>query len=468
MRILNRGIRPCALFFLCVTSALHLPAQTFTTLHNFGYADGAYPNSTLVQDTDGNFYGVTGNGGTNPANAGTVFKITPSGTLTTFYTFCSLHDCFDGAAPSAALLQSTDGNLYGTTYYGGARQEGTVFKITPTGKLTTLHSFCTQGDCTDGDQPDVGLARATTGSFYGTTEYGGANMDGEVYRITSSGVLKVIHSFNSLDGEFPWGVIQATDGNFYGTTQNGGAFFRYGTVFKITPSGALTTLHSFDGTDGAYLTAGLVQASDGNFYGTTSSGGANQYYGTVFKITPSGTLTVLHSFDGADGNYPSSVLLQATDGNFYGTTIYGGTFNDGTIFKITPDGTLTVLHSFNGADGEYPYGGLMQATDGSFYGTTSNGGAYENYGTVFSLSVGLAPFVETNPGAGKVGAKIFILGSDLTGATSVTFNGAPAVFTLVSKTFIRATVPSGATTGIVQVTAPGGTLSSNVVFRVLP
>lgn len=263
-------------------------------------------------------------------------------------------------------------------------------------------------------------------------------------------------------------VAGAHDGDDAAGGGGAGLHADAGAVFKITPSGALTTLHSFDGTDGAYLTAGLVQASDGNFYGTTSSGGANQYYGTVFKITPSGTLTVLHSFDGADGNYPSSVLLQATDGNFYGTTIYGGTFNDGTIFKITPDGTLTVLHSFNGADGEYPYGGLMQATDGSFYGTTSNGGAYENYGTVFSLSVGLAPFVETNPGAGKVGAKIFILGSDLTGATSVTFNGAPAVFTLVSKTFIRATVPSGATTGIVQVTAPGGTLSSNVVFRVLP
>jgi uncharacterized repeat protein (TIGR03803 family) len=232
-------------------------------------------------------------------------------------------------------------------------------------------------------------------------------------------------------------------------------------VFKITLTGTLTTLHSFDSTDGDAPRA-LVQGTDGNFYGTTTQGGANGY-GTVFKITPSGKLTTLDSF--APYGFPEATLVLATDGNFYGTTSSGGTEGDGTIFKITPSGKLTTLHTFDGTDGAEIAAALVQDTNGTFYGTAPFGGA-NNDGTVFSLSVGLGPFVETQPTSGKVGAAVKILGTDLTGATSVTFNGTVAVFKVVSASLITTNVPTGATTGTVEVTTPKGTLKSNVVFRV--
>jgi len=221
--------------------------------------------------------------------------------------------------------------------------------------------------------------------------------------------------------------------------------------------------------------AGLVQATNGYFYGTTEYGGSGANCastggcGTVFKIAPSGTLTTLYSFCAQggcpDGESPGADLIQATDGNLYGTTNLGGADGVGTIFRITPGGTLTTLYSFTGAD-ENPVAGLVQATNGEFYGTASVGGASGD-GAIFSLSVGLGPFVTTLPTSGDVGSPITILGSDLTGATSVGFNGTPAVFDVVSATEITTTVPSGATTGTVQVVTPSGTLSSNVPFRVL-
>ena len=235
-----------------------------------------------------------------------------------------------------------------------------------------------------------------------------------------------------------------------------------------------TTLQSFDLTHGADPYAGLVQATDGNLYGTTVGGGAKNY-GTVFRIAPSGTLATLYSFCSksgcTDGGSPYSGLVQATDGNFYGTTLRGGARGVGTVFKITPSGTLTTLYSFCSkigcTDGEYPEAALVQDTNGTFYGTTRTGGAH-NYGTVFSLSVGRGPFVETQPTSGKVGAAVKILGTNLTGATSVTFNGTAAVFKVVSSSEITTTVPAGATTGKVKVVTPHGTLFSNVPFRVLP
>ena len=223
-------------------------------------------------------------------------------------------------------------------------------------------------------------------------------------------------------------------------------------------------MHFFnDETDGRAIVSGLVEASDGNFYGTASLGGANGY-GTVFTITPAGTLTTLHSFDATDGATPNALVL-GTDGNFYGTTISGGANIDGTIFEITPQGTLITLHNFDGSDGADSFAGLVQATDGNFYGTTRLGGSKSD-GTVFRLTVGLGPFVKTVPAAGKVGASVKILGTNLTGATSVSFNGVAAAFTLRAPSAITTTVPAGATTGTVQVITPSGTLLSNVVFRV--
>lgn len=467
-----------ALLLLCITVAIPSAAQTFTTLVNFDGSNGSNPFAGLVQGFDGNFYGTTYYGGAD--SFGTVFKITPAGKLITLYNFCEQLNCTDGAHPSASLVRAIDGNFYGTTLAGGINGDGTVFKISPTGTLTTLHSF----DIADGLNPTAGLIQTANGIFYGTTQYGGANGGGTVFKITPSGTLTTIYSFctdNCADGYRPYaGLIQATDGNFYGTTMYGGGndgfgyCFDYGcgTVFKITPSGSLTKLYSFcssqaNCSDGA-LPNGLVQAIDGNFYGTTSAGGAIPARGgTVFKITPTGTRRTLYNFCAqsscTDGDSPTD-LVRATDGNFYGTTYYGGaSYYDGTVFKITPAGNVTTIHSLDGRENAI----LLQSTNGAFYGTSTNGGT-DNDGTVFALNAGLGPFVEIQPNSGRVGADIRILGTNLTGATGVTFNGTAATFTVVSKTVISATVPAGATNGTVEVTFPKGTLKSNTRFHVIP
>ena len=285
-----------------------------------------------------------------------------------------------------------------------------------------------------------------------------------------------VNSFNGADGANPEaGLILGTNGNFYGTTVNGGANGD-GTVFSITASGTLTTLHNFCSqggsscTDGSKSDAGLVQGTNGKLYGTTSGGGANGY-GTVFGITAAGTLTTLHSFDGTDGSSPEAGLAQGTNGKFYGTTYSGGANGDGTVFSIAAGGTLTTLYSFcaqpDCTDGADPEAGLVNGTNGKFYGTTGFGGT-SDYGTTFGISVGLGPFVETNPTSGNVGMAVTILGTNLVGASSVTFNGTAATFTVVSGSEITTTVPADATTGTLQVVTLTGTLSSNVPFRVLP
>jgi len=482
-------------------AALTLPAQTLTTLFSFGANGGADTYAGLIQATDGNFYGAMTEGGAStcaPATGcGTIFKITPSGTLSTLHYFCSEPNCADGQDPYATPLQATDGNFYGTTAFGGANTNGeycpdslgavgcgTVFRITSSGTLTTLYSFCAQSACKDGAVPIGGLIQATNGDFYGTTSMGGSRGGGTVFKITPGGTLTTLHSFCLIspactDGTAPTGgLVQATDGSFYGTTSGA---VSAGTVFKITPAGKLTTLYSFSSADGVNPQAGLIQAADGNFYGTTFNGGAGCCYGTVFKITPSGALTTLHSFCSSgypctDGENPWGALIEGTDGNLYGTTTIGGHCASypydlcGTVFRITPSGTLTTLYNFCSlsacADGEQPWAGLVEATNGDLYGTTQLGGT--GTGTVFSLSVGLGPFVKTLPHAAKVGATISILGTDLTGATSVTFHGTPAKFTVVSASEITATVPAGATTGKIQVITPGGMLFSGGPFLVLP
>jgi len=483
--------RACAVVALCATTAIALPAQTFTTLHSFDGTDGAYPSS-LVQASNGNLYGTTSSIGANH-DGGTIFKITPTGALTTLYSFCLQASCPDGQSSYAGLVQATNGDFYGTTVYGGANGYGTVFKITPSGTLTTLHSFCSQSGCPDGQYPYAALVQAANGNIYGTTQTGGVNGPyGTIFKITPSGTLTTLYSFcyqsACTDGISPAaGLVQASNGDLYGTTYAGGANGNFdGTVFKITPSGTLTTLYSFcsqsECTDGAHPEGGLVQAADGNFYGTTQLGGANGGYGTVFKVTPSGALTTLYSFCSqtgcTDGSAPAAGLLQATNGDFYGTTYNGGASVSvdcangcGTVFKITPSGALTTLYSFCAqtgwcTDGDHPATGLVQDTNGTFYGTATYGGGADGYGTVFSLSVGLGPFVKTQPLGGNAGTAVRILGSNLTGATRVTFNGIAAAFTVVSRYLITTTVPAGASNGKVEVVTPSRTLSSNLAFWV--
>src|ERR1700691_577861 len=502
VNVLNRligGRSACVAFLLCAATAVALPAQTFTKLFNFDTTDGYEPMAGLVQGADGDFYGTTPYGGANPQTycngcAGTVFKITPSGTLTTLYNFCSQSGCMDGEAPYAGLVQGADGDFYGTTEGGGANGGGTVFKITPEGRLTTLYSFCSLIDCADGDAPMAGLIQGNGGDFYGTNANGGANLGirpggGTVFKITPNGAVTMLYSFcarsGCTDGQEPHaGVVQGINGDFYGTTYVGGDY-NVGTVYKITARGALTTLHSFCSqtgcADGQNTYAGLVQGTDGDFYGTTYLGGATGN-GTVFKITPTGTLTTLYSFctEGVypacpDGAWPNAALVQASDGRFYGTTPTGGANQlCGTAFKITISGAFTTLHSFCSrfecVDGANPQAGVVQGTNGDFYGTTLGGGGLGLFGdgTIFRLSVGLGPFVKTLPHYGNVGTAITILGTDLTGTTSVSFNGTPAAFEVVSATEITTSVPAGATTGSVQVTTPGGTLLSGGPFLVQP
>jgi len=379
-------------FFVCIGLAIASPAQ-LATVYSFTGSDGESPVAAVVQGADGNFYGTTYGGGAN--SKGTVFKVTPGGSLTTLYSFCAQSGCADGSFPTAGLVQGSDGNFYGTTSTGGGGGScshgcGSVFKITPSGTLTTLHGF----NDSDGQDPVAGLVQGSDGNFYGTTYFGGAESNGTVFKITSGGALTTLYSFGDQGGPggaLPEaGLVQGTDGNFYGTTSKGGTgIHAFGTVFKITPSGTLTTLYSFchqtGCDDGDTPQAGLVQGADGNFYGTTSEDGPNcGFCGTVFKITPSGTLTTLHAFcsqsNCSDGYHPLAGLIQGSDGNFYGTTENGAAA--GTLFEITPSGTLTTLTSFNSSDGANPEAAVVQATDGSFYGTTTSGGA-RNDGTVF-------------------------------------------------------------------------------------
>jgi uncharacterized repeat protein (TIGR03803 family) len=467
-------------------SAVH--AQHFSTLVNFTGETGEQPTASLVQGTDGKLYGTTDQGGSH--NSGTLFGITPAGAPTTIYNFCSKEGCPDGLNPIAGLVLAANEESYGITANGGAHYDGAVFMVTPKGNVATIASF----DDTDGSQPTATLTQGIDGNFYGTTSGGGKYNSGSVFQMTPSGVITTLYSFCSRSG-FPDGsspqasLTLATDGNFYVTTLNGGsAISNAGTVFKITPKGVLTTIYNFCSqspcNDRESPWGNLVQHPNGNFYGTTYNGGivgsSGVYAGTVFEITSTGHLTTLYSFcsqpECADGSNPRAGLTLGSDGNLYGVTEYDGYPNCcGTIFKITPTGsTLTTLHTFNGSDGSLPEGGLVQATSGVFYGTTGAGGTGvgcpnpDGCGTLFSMSVGLHPFVETVPVAGTIGQQLLILGDGLSSATSVTFNGAAAEFTLVSSSEITTTVPAGATTGTIEVVTPSRTLSSIVAFRVLP
>lgn len=484
-----------AVVLLAVSAALAITAsaQTFTTLANFDSA-GASPWS-VVQGFNGNFYGTTQGGGAS--GYGAVFEVPPQGELSELYSFCSQPDCADGEYPWG-LVQATDGNFYGTTAGTSSGPYGTVFKLTPRGELTTLYTFCSQTNCADGQNPWAGLIQASNGNFYGTTIVGGANRIagicpdsgcGTLFEITPAGKLTTLYNFcsqpNCLDGAYPISnLVQARNGDFYGVASERGAAYG-GTVFEITPAGKLTTLYSFcvqisscpDGQD----PNGLVQASNGNFYGTTYFGGGGYNNGTFFEITPTGKFSTLYTFcpDGAcsNGANPNPGLVQGTNGKFYGTTYCGGlsngcnefSFGPGTLFEISATGKLTTIHSFcsqtNCDDGQGPIVGPVQATNGKFYGTTTFGGV-DGDGTFFSLALGVKPFVETLPTAAKVGAKVIVLGNNLAVTESVSFNGAAAIFTVVSDTEITAIVPGGATSGPIEVTTPSRVLKSNIVFRV--
>jgi uncharacterized repeat protein (TIGR03803 family) len=348
-----------------------------------------------------------------------------------------------------------------------------LFKVTPNGTYTVLYQF-TGGS--DGGYSFASPIQASDGSLYGTTEQG-SNNAGTVYRYTpSSGAFVTIFSFSQdqSQGVQIWDpLIQAADGNLYGTAQNGGAN-GCGTIFELTISGALLQLYSFPcGSGGSTPVGPLIQASDGSFYGTTDAGGTvnsqcGSGCGTVFKMT-GGAVSIFHSFTGypSDGAFGFAGLVEGTDGNLYGATYNGGAHKVGALFQITRAGQYKLLYSFPESIGYAPSGALLQHTNGKFYGTTQFGGTYLE-GALYSLDMGLGPFIALVRYTGRIGQPVQILGQGLTGSTAVTINGVAATsFKVVSDTYMTAVVPTGATTGPVVVTTPKGTLTSNHNLRIV-
>jgi uncharacterized repeat protein (TIGR03803 family) len=453
-----------AAVLLCVAAVAG--AQTVTTLYNFvgGKNSGANPwYVTLVQGTNGQLYGTTYNGGSK--GLGTFFEVTTSGTLTVLHSFAGGKT--DGANPTGGLTLGTDGNFYGTTTLGGTNLQGTVYKMTTTGTITLLHSF---NSVFDGSFPWGPPIEGTDGNFYGTAS-GGKGQDGLVYKITSSsGAYSTIYTFIGTTGVYPIASpTQGTDGNLYIPVSLGGTS-ECGTIVKLTTAGVLQSSYDFPcGPGGAFPIGPLVQAANGNFYSTTQDGGTNGE-GTIYQVTTSLGVTVLHSFGAlfGDGEYPGAGLLLATDGNYYGSAAEGGTFDDGILFNTTVGGIYTSLYSFNNSTNLMqmsPLSPPVQNTNGTLYGVTEFGGT-NNQGTIYSLNMGLGSFVNSPLFSGKAGSSVLILGNHLSGTSKVTFNGVPANFVVKSDTHLSATVPTGAKTGYIEVTTASGVVKSRKIFRV--
>jgi uncharacterized repeat protein (TIGR03803 family) len=356
------------------------------TLFNFqlgpGTVTGSHPNAGLILGPDGNFYGTTRDGGSN--NAGTIFRLTADGALTSLFAF----NTTNGSAPQAALALGRDGNFYGTTTLGGPMNFGTVFRFATNGTLTTLGSF----NGTNGGDPQCQLVMDASGNFYGTAPEQGTNFSGTVFRVSTNGVLSTLATFNDVNGASPEddGLALGNDGNFYGTTADGGDI-GFGTVFRVTPGGAVTVLFSFNSANGSAPQGGLVLATDGNFYGGASFGGVSPGFGNLFRITPGGVLTTLFNFHFTDGDEPATRLIQAADGALYGVTPFGGMTNGnpgstgfGTVFRMTTNGVFTSLVAFQGTNGSNPNGPLLMGNDGNLYGTTAHGGTGGG-GTIFRI-----------------------------------------------------------------------------------
>ncbi len=420
----------------------------FTNLFVFTSNDtnGVFPRALLVEGRSGDLYGTTAGvrmNGSGRRIRPTVFKISPTGAFLTLAWFDATNADRTMPTPgpwgsdetlTSELLQSADGDVYGVAEMGGEFGYGRILRMSPSGRVTTLHSFDGYGG-TNGWGPMGGLTEGNGGWFYGTAYNGGIKERtdnvgmGSVYKINREGLIKTLFYFRGTNGEFPASrLLLGKDGCFYGTTPYGGPAYAkgppehgFGTIFKITPEGTLRTLFSFNGTNGSMPYAELIQGTDGGLYGTTRFGGVDygipdtrtqpawalRTFGTVFRITPGGVFTSLFSFSGTNGARPSGALVQGRDGFLYGTTEFGGTryrgpdagiehlFNEtsGTIFRISTNGFFTSLFSFSGTNGSHRNAGLVQAKDGAFYGTTSSGGTSFDgkrefgAGTVFLLTV---------------------------------------------------------------------------------
>jgi uncharacterized repeat protein (TIGR03803 family) len=419
-----------------------------TSLHSFEYEDGVNPIAGLIQGPDAAFYGTCWKGGTH--NLGTVFEIDTTAAATTIHDFA----IDESAHPSAPLVLASDGYLYGTTEGGPAGENpfGTAFRLDPSGAdFSTVHVFIGGNNIFP-----KALIQGTDGNLYGATMGDAHNPGGTVFLMDLSGDLTPLHIFDGLDGNNPSALFEASDGNFYGTTFGD-------TVFRVDAQGEFDTVHTFNGNDGYGPDAGVIQANDGRFYGTTTAGGTGTCAngcGTVFRMDSSGSVAILHNFSGPDGAYPDAPLIQAADGLIYGTTYSGGDANLGTVFQMDLSGDVVTLHSFNGTDGSHPQSALAQASDGSFLGTTVSGGLEAigggylrasppldgSSGVVFRVILGPGSLdvasVAPSSGSASGGGSLDLLGAGFLGGATLTVGGATASWALVvDPTFLYGAAP---------------------------
>ena len=478
-----------AIVILALSFAIAIPASAqLAVIHVFDIEYNCDPGGTgepaspvysgvLAQARDGNIYGTTSFGCACGYANGTVYQMTPLGNVTVLHSFGFVGT--EGAAADGGLPLASDGNLYGTTKLGGTTNQGTIFMISvPDGTLTYLHQF----NGKDGALPLAPPIQGSDGYFYGTTWQGGSAI-GTVYRMAPTSPW-TLTSYSLPGAAYPTApLMQATDGNFYGTTSGGGTH-GLGTVFQMTTKGKLKPIYNFDGAYGSSPNAPVIQGSDGNLYGTTSAGGNlsacnGSGCGVVFQLTK-GKMTFHYSFNGtSDGSDPLGGLLQATDGNFYGVTAVEGS-TDGTLYQLKPQGKKNFIFSvpfqFNRlTSGRYPQLTLLQHTSGLVYGDTWEGGTVTDDGLVTTGSgtfysffePGMTRFAGLVTTTGKVGDSVDILGQGFTGTTGVSFGGTSAAFTILTDTYLSAVVPAG-TTGLVSVATPSGTQDSNKPYRVTP
>jgi len=448
---INTCLLPVALLAFLLFLGGSASAQIYSDIFNFNSSTGDSPTNpqVMAQGQDGNLYGTLPQGF---GNSGVVFKFIPA---TATYTILHYFAGTDGSRPVSGLTLGLDGNFYGTTVTGGSYNSGTIFKITPSGTFTSLYTF-TAG--TDGGYPYGTPILGNDGNLYGVTQYATA------YKITPSGVFTLLGTIPSRSYA---PLYLGRDGNFYGTTLYGGTL-NQGTVFKMNPSGVVTIIYNFDTTHGAVPYAGVVQSGDGSFFGTTTAGGTGGG-GVVYRVTQSGNIKVLHNFPvgtQSDGYDPIANVLLATDGFSYGTAWAGGLNNYGVVFSIAPTGSYSILNQFDKPSGSNASSNMVQHTNGSLYGMANGGLSVD--GVIYQLNVNLGITLKPLLYAGKVGSAVQILGSGLTGATSLKFNGEPARFTLVSDNYLTTKVPSGATTGPITVKTPAGTYSTVFNFYVIP
>jgi uncharacterized repeat protein (TIGR03803 family) len=472
------------------TSGATTAAVSFSVLHNFSGPDGETPAAPLVQGADGFLYGVAAHGGDfavlPPDGGGTAFRVNASGTLTTLHRFVGP----EGAVPNS-LIQGRDGFFYGTATYGGSPLpgNGTLFRMDAAGAVSVLHVF--PYAIGGGSSLPGPIVQGADGALYGGArgEYGTNAIGGYIYRFDPvTGDFRHLHDFVGSDGAFPTGpLFQAADGFFYGTTNQGGSW-NSGVVFKVDAVGHFVLLHGLSPLypgEGSQPKGGVIQASDGLFYGTTEQGG---YGGEIFRMDAAGNFTVIHRFDAyaSDGSRPTNGLIEGRDGFLYGTAPVGGQPVDavryGVVYRMDKAGTVTVVHTFTGPDGTRPTAALAQGADGGLYGSTVVGGAF-GLGVLFRVDAGApappppppppppsptAPTITSfTPTTGPAATRVTINGTNFNGVTSVKFNAKPATqWFRVSSTKLVARVPAGATTGKISVTNASGTGTSSGSFTV--